>query len=362
MPAAIIILFFLMASVSSDAASESVPPEAPYPWSDLQIQFFPDSHYTPRPGCRAGQAPNCLGDNWPTTSSSDRTFTVWGDGVGPSGQGRNGSDVSLGIASLDAEGRMSDSPPIYLGARKDARCKAETIVDGRLCGKSYGILADGDDLWMWVSPGSGRYNYTRAELFHSEDQGGSWQRTDVVFDSSQMILPTFVQFDPDYQGDFSDYVYIFGIRAVSIDAGLVVQKPGEIVAFRVARKHLADRGRYESLGVIFRDENGGVGWTISARFDERIEKFVLMTEHGQTMQSRLGVFVSDSLNGEWQTAAYYDSWAKGIKLAPVGSRAFHWNIAGYTSTSDDRFRIVFSGIKDDDTYQTIDAKWRTRGE
>jgi len=346
----------LSCSVAADSS------ESPYPWSELRMQFEVDTYYTPRPGCRAGQAPECLGDNWPTTNSSFGSFTVWGDGVGPGGKGFNGLDVSLGIAALDEQGRLAADQEIYLGAVKDAHCKAETIVKGRLCGKSYGILADDKELWMWVSPGSGRYNYSRAELFHSRDQGRSWKRTDVVFDASTMVLPTFVQFSPDYRGDYADHVYIFGIKAVKVDAGLVVQRPGEIVAYRVGREHLGNPNRYESLGVVFRDPAGGVGWTVSVRFDERIEKFVLMTEHVKTMQSRLGVFVSDSPLEGWQTVAYHDSWAREIGLAPRGGRAFHWNILGYLDDSDDRFRVVFSGIKDDDTFQTIDARWRTQSE
>lgn len=350
---AVVLLVFR--PLESSAASQFEPP---YAWSELDIEFLVDSYYTPLPGCQSGRAPACLGDNWPTTSTKNGFFTVWGDGVGPSGVGRKGQDVSLGVARLRRDGTFPENSEIYLGAVKDQRCKAELLVDGRVCGKSYGIIALDDRLLMWVSPGSGRYNYTGAELFSSDDEGLSWHSTAARFEADELILPTFVQFPKDYGGTLEGYLYIFGIRPTQVSGNLAIQKPGQVVAFRVKEKHAHDRSRYESLGTVFNDSRGGVGWTISVSYDQTIKKFVLMTEHDETMQGKLGIFVADAVDGPWRTVAYYQSWASEIGLAPVGLRTFHWNVLGYSEK--DNFRVVFSGISNDDTYQSIKARWRNR--
>lgn len=331
----------------------------PYPWSDFDIEFDLGTYYTPLAGCRGGRAPQCLGDNWPVALSDAGIFTVWGDGVGPGGKGRNGLDVSLGVARLSEDATLSDSSEVYLGAIKDQRCRDKTIVDDRLCGKSYSIIAHDDRLLMWVSPGSGRFNYASAELFYSDSQGQDWQSSAVKFGVEEMVLPVFAQFPLDYAGEHDDFFYVFGTRAVDTENGLVVQRPGEIVAYRVKKKFVHDRDRYESLGVVFRDKAGGVGWSFSVAFDQSIDRFVLMTEHNKTMQSKLGVFVAQSPTGPWKVVAYYDNWAREIGLAPIGSKAFHWNMFRLDDSAD-QFVVVFSGIGNDDTFQTLRARWKRR--
>ncbi len=98
-------------------------------------------------------------DNWPITwARNNHQYTTWGDGGGFGGTNDVGR-VSLGVAKI--QGTYDDFIPtnIWGGENSDNLATFK--------GKSYGILALGNDLYMWVSPGSNIRGYEHSRLYRS---------------------------------------------------------------------------------------------------------------------------------------------------------------------------------------------------
>lgn len=231
---------------------------APYPRSRsiAEVRFRDATIRTEAPGS----------DNWPITwASNDTLYTSWGDGGGFGGTNREGR-VSLGI------GRVVGGRDGYRG---------ENIAGGRgarnlapFAGKSEGILAIGDTLYLWRSgDGSERSAFAFSQLHRSLDRGVTWEFTGVEFSrrggdfgegDPGFFSPTFAQYGRGYDGAHGGFVYVYAPEAVD-PSHWDIQKPGRIALLRVPLERVTRKSEYETFAGLSR--SGEPDWTsdLSAR-------------------------------------------------------------------------------------------------
>jgi hypothetical protein len=198
---------------------------APYPPSPVitDVTFEWSSHERYAPGS----------DNWPITWADDgHQYTAWGDGGGFGGTNGDGR-VSLGVAVV--KGGASSYEGYNQWGGEDA---AHPATFG---GKSYGLIALGKALYMWVSPGSGAETQEEARLYRSPNRGASWTAASWAFTQGDgFVLPTFLQFGRDYAGARDPYVYIYA-NQVKDGSSVDIQQPGEITLMRAPKAEVMER-------------------------------------------------------------------------------------------------------------------------
>lgn len=307
-------------------------------------------------------------DNWPTTwGNDDQQYSSWGDGGGFNGSNKNGR-VSLGVAKIEGDSNSIKGINIYGG--KDTASKSEFE------GKSYGLVAIGEKLYMWVSPGSNSQAYIESRLYISEDLGGNWTSVDWVFSRSDgLVNPTFCQFGKAYTGSRDGFVYMYA-NNIKDDSKLKVQKPGEITLMRAPKNMLNIREAYEfyvgSADInspewtkdinkrmpVFQDKNG-VGWNLSVSFNQGLKRYFLMTEHAESFNANVGLFDSPEPWGPWSTI-YYDQ----FPLPDTISRnTFFYNFSNKWMSQDGlNFTLIFTGVKENDSWNSINGKFTMRTE
>ncbi|RMH05960.1 MAG: DUF4185 domain-containing protein [Nitrospirae bacterium] len=298
-------------------------------------------------------------DNWPITWADDgHQYTSWGDGGGFGGTNSDGR-VSLGVARVEGAASSYTGFNVWGGKNPETSATFE--------GKSYGILSVSGVLYMWVSPGSNTQNFDEARLYQSTDHGHSWQAASWKFVKGDgIILPTFLQFGQDYQGARDNFVYIYA-NHLKDSSGLKVQKPGEIALMRVPKTAIMDRSAYEFFagltpqGVpiwtqniqdrkpVFEDPNG-VGWNTSVTYNQGLDRYFLMTEHGQTSKGKLGIFDAPEPWGPWTTVLYTEQFGDSA----IEASTFFWNFSNKWSSVDGReFVMIFTGIGSNDSWNTV---------
>jgi hypothetical protein len=345
------VLFLLVVFAASTFWASTVSAQ-PYPNSReiVGISFDRSSHDRQAPGS----------DNWPVTWAADgHQYTSFGDGGGFGGTGSRGR-VSLGVARVEGNTPASGFN-VWGGNSPEA--------PATFGGKSYGILSVAGVLYMWVSPGSGADNYTRATLYRSNDKGRSWQSASWSFTSSDdRILPTFLQFGRDYAGARDDYVYAYSIR-LEDSSDLAVQRPGVIDLMRVPRARIMEQSAWRFFGgldgsgaptwvsgssqrrPVFEDSQG-VGWNMSVSYNPGLRRYLLSTEHTATGEGRLGIFDAPTPWGPWTTVLYTGSNWEGF------GETFFWNFANKWLSGDGRdFTLVFSGFGGNDSWNTIRGRF-----
>lgn len=286
-------------------------------------------------------------DNWPTTwARNGKVYTSWGDGNGFPGPGKN-RRVSLGVAEL-----TGDRARTVRGRNLPGRAPA---------GKSYSLLAVGDTLNMFVSPGSNAQNYREARLWRSPIGKNRWRRTGVVFSRKapgRLLQPAFLQAGKNYQQG-GRYAYAYASRyAPTKKNELSIQKGragGEIALLRAPKSSLANRGSWRffsglngkrqptwsrntrAIEPVIRDRNG-VAWTTSANYVKGIDRYVVTTGNTRNFASRLTVLESRNPWGPWRTA-YYG------KVPGPEKRGFHSGfLANSFKQNGKRFTLTYSGI------------------
>ena len=302
-------------------------------------------------------------DNWPITWADDgHQYTSFGDGGGFGGTNQDGR-VSLGVARI--EGDSTNYRGINIWGGKNARNPAQ------FGGKSYGILSTGGILYMWVSPGSDAKNYEEARLAVSNNHGTTWTSVDWAFTQSEkIVLPTFLQFGQDYAGARDGYVYSYSIRLQNSNE-LMVQKPGIIDLMRTPQDRLADRAAYEFFKGLDRDGNPlwtknlnerqpvfedpqGVGWNVSVTYNSGLQRYLLMTEHGKTMQGNLGIFDAAEPWGPWTTVHYENGFGKDH----IGSSTFYWVFSNkWFSNGGIDFVVIFTGTGSIDGFNMVKGRF-----
>ncbi|MEJ1971797.1 MAG: hypothetical protein WDM96_04675 [Lacunisphaera sp.] len=145
-----------------------------------------------RPAATSGRSP------W---AQDDNLYTAWGDGGGFGGTDID-ARVSLGVARI--AGGKDQPRETNVAGGKDAPHAAP------FSGKSEGLLALGNTLYLWRDgDGSDLACFKFAELWRSDDLGGTWRANGVRFSASAgdfpggdagFFAPAFCQFGRGYGG------------------------------------------------------------------------------------------------------------------------------------------------------------------
>lgn len=349
--------YLLFASLACTDRSTPAKPSPPPPVSQSSyisgVTFDWSRHKRLAPGS----------DNWPVTwGAQDIQYTTWGDGGGFGGTNARGR-VSLGVARL--QGNYPQFSALNLWGGHDNHVAAD--VDG----KSYALLMVDGTLYMWVSPKSGGDNYTSTRLYYSVDKGRSWLAANWRFDAADgLALPAFLQFGANYSGARDDYVYTYFIAPQRHDE-LGIQVPGIIYLARVKRAAVLQQSAYEFFSgmddsnrpvwtpeldrkqAVFED-SAGVGWTLSVSYNTGIQRYLLATEHGESFQSKLGLFEAQQPWGPWHTV-YYGTFGEN----DVPRSVFYYNFSNKWSSGRD-FVLLFSGIKKNDSWNAVPGSFTLR--
>ena len=185
-------------------------------------------------------------------------------------------------------------------------------------GKSYGILAVGDNLYMWMR----QVDNTHAKLAVSKNGGRSWQKADWHFPPSENFnTATFLQFGPGYTAARDKYVYSYIIRTENKNFGFVVHKPGKIDLVRVLKTEVLNRNAYRFFAglndanqpqwtkdadkrqPVFEDSRG-VSWVLSVTYNAGLRRYLLTTEHTKWKCGNIGIFDAPEPWGPWTTVPY----------------------------------------------------------
>ncbi|MGV3660559.1 MAG: DUF4185 domain-containing protein [Prosthecobacter sp.] len=210
---------------------------APYPPSPViqGITFHDETERLLAPGS----------DIWPLTWAADgHQYTVFGDGGGFGGTGRDGR-VSLGVARI--EGERKGYVGVNVAGGKGAPHPAP------FTGKSEGILALGDRLYLWRNgEGSDTAAFEYMRLYRSQDHGATWEDLKVEFSRRNGDFTgadqgffglAFCQFGRGHAGARDEFVYIYATEIVD-RSHWGIQKPGRISLLRVEKGRLGDRSAY----------------------------------------------------------------------------------------------------------------------
>jgi len=330
------------------ACSRQAPVVSSHPASDfiLGMEFDLESVVTAAPGS----------DNWAITWARDgHQYTTWGDGGGFGGNNQRGR-VSMGVARI--EGPIDNMHAVNVWGGYQA------LAEAQFAGKSYGILALDDTLWMWrTGDGSDDSAFSSQELFFSEDKGLSWQAAGVRFDagdfrdSSAFFAPTFLQFGAGYRGSRDEYVYMYAPDN-TLDVW-DVQVPGEISLMRVPREAIGSRARYEFFAGfdaqnqplwspdpdrrqgVFVDVNGVMRTSVS--YNAGLGRFLLITQQISRFRERGYIGIYESVNpwGPWRTVLFASPWRLGLQ---TGEKSVYWNFSNKWNSADGkRFALVYTG-------------------
>ena len=325
--------------------------QAPYPASPVieSVEFDFATHDRRAPGS----------DNWPMTWATDgRQYTAWGDGGGFGGTNNDGR-VSLGVARV--EGDADDYRGVNVWGGKG------TLAPPAFGGKSYGILALENVLYMWVSPGSGEKNNQEARLAWSTDLGLTWHRAEWAFThEDQIMVPTFCQFGPGYKDARDAYVYVYSTRLLDLEAR--TQRPGRVDLLRVPQDRIRERDAYELFAGV--DERGVPRWSnafhdkrhvfedvsgvhrLSVSYNKGLGRYLMCIEHSKGYAGNLGIFDAPEPWGPWTTVAYATNWGD------FGS-TFFWCFPTKWF-DDDAFTMVFTGSKENDAWNTVRGRFVLR--
>ncbi len=352
--------------IFSLSANTLLAQQAPYLPSKVikKIEFLWPSHIRLAPGS----------DNWPVTwADNDNQYTVWGDGGGFGGTNEIGRS-SIGVARI--EGKWNDFKPVNVWGGHDTE-------NNNITAKSYGIISINGILYMWV----GMFNtisdpFREVKIVWSADHGASWKFIEwSLKKDNQVMMPTFCNFGKDYQGAKDDYVYSYLIRFQSYEGPddypdkvdwLNCQKPGLIDLARVPKDQVLNRDAYEFFAgmengvpvwtkyitkrtAVFENKDG-VGWCVSVIYNEGLKRYLLATEHTETHRGNISIFDAPEPWGPWTTVFYQNEWGKDH--IPVNT--FYWNFSNkWTSKDGKNFSLIFTGRKENDSFNVIRGKFIT---
>ncbi len=243
----------MFAAIIGRTADDGPPPpfQSVYPASGVVagVEFDDASARTEAPGS----------DIWPMTwAADDQLYTAWGDGGGFRGTNDDGR-VSFGVARVTGGGRD------YRGENLAGGVGAPHAPP--FTGKSEGILALGETLYLWRDGDASSPGYFKFfELWRSDDLGATWRATGVRFSKSDdfppndagMFAPAFCQFGRAYAGARDDYVYVYAPDIID-PSHWKVRVPGRIHLLRIPRDRLEVKEAYEFLAGV--DAAGQPRWT-----------------------------------------------------------------------------------------------------
>ncbi len=312
-------------------------------------------------------------DNWPVTWAADgNQYTSWGDGGGFGGTNLDGR-VSFGVGRIEGGARDYICKNLWGGAG---------LPQPSYGGKSYGILALGDTLWLWRGgDASDETLYEFRELYRSTDKGVSWQAAGVRFDRGEfsdtlgIFALTFLQFGRGYAGARDGYVYIYAPRAVSLVWD--VHTPGDVLLLRVARGEIGNKeayqwfagvdqsgkprwsGEYASAAPAFSDPANGVMRT-SVTYNAGLGRYILSTPHVSRYREcdgYLGIYDAPEPWGPWSTVLFANAFELGVVDF---TKSVFFNFSNkWTSSGGRKSVLVYTN---QDNWATVESEFHMRGE
>lgn len=312
-------------------------------------------------------------DNWPVTWSADgNQYTSWGDGGG--------------FGGTNAVGRVSYGVGLIEGGPRDYRCRnlwgGAGLPKPSYGGKSYGMLALGDTLWLWRGGGASDESiYDFQELYRSTDSGRSWQFADVLFDRHEfsdtlgIFALTFLQFGPGYSGARDGYVYVYAPRAYSLawDA----HYPGELMLLRVPREQIADKGAYrwfsgldeagdavwsagyDSAVPVFSDPDNGIMRT-GVTFNAGLGRYILSAQQVSRFRDKdghIGIYDAHSPWGPWTTVLFCNAFELGVVDF---TKTVFFNFSNKWTSPDGRRSVMVYTNRDN--WATVESEFHVKGQ
>jgi hypothetical protein len=310
-------------------------------------------------------------DNWPLTwSDDDNQYALWGDGGGFGGSEDDGR-ASLGVARIEGSGQDYRGVNRYGG--RNGQCQS------RIDGKAHGApVSVGGVLYAWITPASGAAGYDEFTLYRSSNKGCAWTRLDVTFarPSDHISYGSFVQFGKNNSAAQDAYLYTVATEVTDASSLDIVQRPGRVMLLRVPALAIEDRGAYEFFAGL--DSTGQPEWSSNAAdrfaiyedsdgvgpFPQMIlvpglQRLVYSNQHGSgsgtaASQSLLTMAEAPHPWGPW-TVFFHDRFAPDLEHS-----VFQWNFAPkWFRTGGREFTLVFSGVGDNDSWNTIDGVFST---
>jgi hypothetical protein len=295
-------------------------------------------------------------DNWATTwAADDHQYTTWGDGGGFGGTSSNGR-VSLGVGRIEGEASSYIGKNIWGGL--NAR------VSAQFTGKSYGILAIGNDLYLWrCGAGSGpKSAFSFQRLYISTDYARSWDAAAWEFPATtDFYCPTFLQAGQGYTDAPDDFVYMYAAEHIGDTWSTT------IVLFRAPTHRLMEREAYEFFTgwdvngtpqwsahiderrPVFEDPNGV--HLVSVSYNAALERYLLTTVHSEPFSSTLAIFDAPAPWGPWTTVHYA---AEAFGAGSIEPTTFFFNFAPkWWANGGKDFTLIFTGIDSNDSWNTV---------
>jgi hypothetical protein len=341
---------FIIVLICLAVASQAWAQNPPYPPSPIISDIIWDfsSHDQRAPGS----------DNWPVTWADDgHQYTSWGDGGGFGGTNSDGR-VSLGFARVEGPATAYAGFNVWGGKNSEA--------PATFGGKSYGILAIGNDLYTWrCGDGSGNTAFRFQRLYKSIDGGRSWTAANWEFAGNvNFYCPTFLQFGRGYSGARDGWVYMYAAQNNSDTWD--IQIPGKIMLMRAPKTELMNRSTYEFFTGL--DANGQPQWSssladrkpvfedpngvhlVSVSYNAGLRRYLLTTPHTEKNAGNIGIFDASEPWGPWTTVLYENGWGAGY----IETNTFFWNFSNKWLSADGMdFVLVFTGKNSNDSWNII---------
>jgi hypothetical protein len=244
-------------------------------------------------------------------------------------------------------------------------------------GKSYSMLALGDALYLWLTPGSNGQAYEEARLLAAPLPltAGGWRRAGWAFtrnEAPSLLSPMFVQAGAGGADLPFVYAYAAGYAPVGAFALQRGARGGRLYLLRAPKvgPSLTDRGAWEfyagktSQGAVWTGQQAlaepvfedprGVGWPTSATYAAALGRFILVTEHDRTATGSLGVFEAEAPEGPWRTV-FYGTLAN--PAAGVPATSFYADFLPGSVTAEGRFTLLFTGAGPLDARNAVDGRF-----
>ncbi len=312
-------------------------------------------------------------DNWPVTWAADgHQYTSWGDGGGFGGTNIDGR-VSFGVGRIEGGAEDYSCTNLWGGVG---------LPRPAYGGKSYGILALEDTLWLWRGGDASNASlFEFRELYRSTDKGASWQAAGVRFDRDEfsdtlgVFALTFCQFGRGYQGARDNYIYIYAPRTVNLVWD--VQVPGEVLLLRVPRGEIGSKeayrwfagteqsgeprwsADYDSAQPVFSDQSNGVMRT-SVTFNAGLGRYLLSTQQvsrNRDQDGYLGIYDAPEPWGPWTTVLFASAFEPGVVDF---AKTVFFNFSNKWTSPDGRKSVLVYTNKDN--WATLESEFFMSGE
>jgi hypothetical protein len=321
-------------------------------------------------------------DNFQLTWADDgHLYGAWGDGGGFGGTNSDGR-VRLGVARVEGSAKQWTGYNVWGGKNAENQASFE--------GKSWGMICVNDILYMWVVPdepdtGGDRNHFAYIQLARSADHGRSWEKQERwrFTLSEQLTIPTFINFGKNNAGARDDYVYSYFIHPADdkIESkSLTVHKTGKLYLVRAKPDLMfADKNAFEFFRgfnaagrplwgtirekqAVFEDTNG-VGWCLSACYNQGLQRYLLCTEHLVSSTGIMGIFDAPEPWGPWSLVSYYDELNYFGKRQVVQNVFFMSFPTKWMSQDGKGFTMAFTGAglgKNNDSFNTVSGEFNLR--